>query len=214
MTSHSGETRTTAVLLAAGAGTRLGRGPKALLPFRGSTLVAHMAGELLRGGCAEVVVVIGAGAGAVRASVMPPGCRFVENPHWKEGMSGSFAMGVAAAGGGNVLVALVDQPGVDSALVATLLASHRPGRITAAGYRDPPTGATNASAINAMGTLRRGHPILFPHDHAERAAATAEGDSGARTYLAANADAVDLVDVSPFTDGADVDTPADLHLLG
>jgi nicotine blue oxidoreductase len=43
--------RTTAVLLAAGAGTRLGRGPKALLPFRGRTLVEVLADVLLAGGC-------------------------------------------------------------------------------------------------------------------------------------------------------------------
>ncbi len=35
----TGAQGTTAVLLAAGAGTRLGLGPKALLPFRGRTLV-------------------------------------------------------------------------------------------------------------------------------------------------------------------------------
>ena len=34
-------TPTVAVLLAAGAGTRLGHGPKALLPHRGGTLVEH-----------------------------------------------------------------------------------------------------------------------------------------------------------------------------
>lgn len=54
---------TTAVLLAAGAGMRLGRGPKALLPFRGSTLVEVLADVLLDGGCREVAVIFGAGPG-------------------------------------------------------------------------------------------------------------------------------------------------------
>ncbi len=213
MTSHNGETRTTAVLLAAGAGTRLGRGPKALLPFRGTTLVAHMAGELLLGGCAEVVVVIGAGADDVRATELPQDCRVVENPHWQAGMSSSFAAGVAAAGDGAVLVARVDQPGMNSALISTLLALHRPGRITAAGYRNHAAGGSAVSTTRLEGTLRRGNPVLFPHDHAVQAAAMAQGDSGARAYLAGNAELVDLVDFSPFTDGADVDTPEDLHLL-
>ena len=39
----TGSGGTTAVLLAAGAGTRLGLGPKALLPFHGRTLVEVLA---------------------------------------------------------------------------------------------------------------------------------------------------------------------------
>ncbi len=216
-------TRTTAVLLAAGAGTRLGMGPKALLPFRGATLLAHAAGELLRGGCSEVVVVIGAAAGDVRAVPLPPRCRFVENPRWQEGMGSSFAVGVAAAldgqgqpppADGTVLVALVDQPGMDSALVSTLLSLHRPGRITAAGYRSGHGATTNVPRRGgARPPLRRGNPVLFPLDHAAGAAAAASGDSAARDYLQAHAELVDVVDFSPFTDGADVDTPGDLHLL-
>lgn len=214
MTESTALTGTTAVLLAGGAGTRLGLGPKALLPFRGTTLMAHLAGELLRGGCSEVVVVIGAGAAQVRASPLPQGCRIVENPRWEEGMGSSFSAGVAAvadvAGDGPILVALVDQPGMNSALIATLRDLHRPGRITAAGYRDE--GAAT-SGTHTKRPLRRGHPVLFTREHATRAAAMAEGDSGARAYLAAHADVVDLVDFSPFTTGADVDTPTDLHLL-
>lgn len=214
MTESTALTSTTAVLLAAGAGTRLGLGAKALLPFRGTTLMAHLAGELLRAGCTEVVVVIGAGAAQVRAAPLPPGCRIVENPRWEEGMGSSFSAGVAAglsaagdaAVAGPVLVALVDQPGVTWELVSTLLALHRPGRITAAGYHPP--GGTGAT-----GTLRRGHPVLFPRQHALRAAALAHGDSGARAYLAAHAELVDVIDCSPFSDGADIDIPADLHLL-
>ncbi|ALO67137.1 hypothetical protein AS189_12275 [Arthrobacter alpinus] len=247
-------TRTVAVLLAAGAGTRLGLGPKALLTFRGTTLVAHAATELLRGGCSEVIVVVGAGAAQVRATPLPPGCRIVENPRWEEGMGTSFAAGIAAAtdgvdygvgegdGAGCVLVALVDQPGMSFGLIEILLALHKPGRITAAGYRSPygvetarvenagvetagvdgtanvgPAGITRAGAYVAAtvgpGKLRRGNPVAFSANHARAAAALAAGDSGARTYLAAHPELVDLVDFSPYTDGADIDTPADLHFL-
>ncbi len=69
--ADSTEPRTTAVLLAAGAGTRLGRGPKALLPFRGRTLVEVLAGVLLDGGCREVVIVLGADAAKVRDTTGP-----------------------------------------------------------------------------------------------------------------------------------------------
>lgn len=202
---------TTAVLLAAGAGTRLGMGPKALLPFRGGTLLAHAARQLLEGGCAEVIVVVGAGAAKVRATPLPPACRFVENQHWSAGMGSSFTTGVAAAGGGPVLVALVDQPGMTSELVARLLLRHQTGRITAAGYRF--TGGVHGLGDNGGGSLRRGNPVLFPPGLAPEAAASAKGDSGAREYLAVHGNLVDVVDCTDLSDGADLDTPVDLHLL-
>lgn len=222
-------THTTAVLLAAGAGTRLGRGPKALLLFKGITLVEHATTALLAGGCDEVVVVVGAGAAQVMAVPLPPACRVVKNPHWSEGMGTSFAVGVGEAiavrtdfaGAEQILVALVDQPGMDATLVSRLLKAHRPGRITAAGFRSLHGVAEEAGTLptpNNRGTaiatgLRRGNPVVFARQHAVSAAESAVGDVGARTYLAGHPDAIDVVDCSDLTDGADIDTPAQLNLL-
>src|SRR6478735_7651266 len=127
---------TTGVVLAAGAGTRLGLGPKALLPYRGRPLVEAIAGNLLDGGCREVVVVLGAGAPDVAATAELDRYRVIVNQDWHTGMGGSFLLGQHAAyPGDHLLVALVDQPGLTDATVQRLLARHRPGRITAAAYR-------------------------------------------------------------------------------
>src|SRR5688572_11313808 len=118
----------TAVLLAAGSGSRLGLGPKALLPFRGRTLVEVLAGVLLAGGCRDVVVVLGADAAKVRSATDLTGHTVVENPEWKSGMGSSFRRGLAAAPAeDHVLVALVDQPGLTAGTVARLLAAHKAG---------------------------------------------------------------------------------------
>jgi nicotine blue oxidoreductase len=193
---------TTAVLLAAGAGTRLGLGPKALLRFRGRTLVEVLADVLLAGGCREVVAVLGADAATVRAATDLSRQRVIANPDWETGMGGSFRLGVAAAPPeDHVLVALVDQPGLTPETVARLLASHRPGRVTAAAYRGP------------EGKLRRGHPLLLDVSLRPEAAAAATGDAGARQFLQAHPDLVDLVDCSDLSGGEDLDTPDQLHLL-
>ncbi len=192
---------TTAVLLAAGAGRRLGRGPKALLRFRGTTLVEHLAGVLRAGGCKDVIVILGSEAAQVSAVTRLEPYRVLNNPAWDEGMSTSFRLGIGAAPVANhVLVALVDQPGLTPATVARLLDSHQSGRVTAAGYR-------------GSRALRRGHPVLFDSSLVRQAAAFAAGDSGARAFLRANPGLVDLIDCSDLSDGADVDTPAGLHLL-
>lgn len=199
------------VVLAAGAGTRLGHGPKALLPFRGSTLVEHVSAVLHQGGCSSVMVVTGAGACGV-AALQHPGrplndCTLIVNTAWDSGMGGSFCLGVATAlapntHAENVLIALVDQPGISAALVARLLRTHRHGRVTAAGFRDGPDGP-----------LLRGHPVVFSREQALEAAELSRGDAGAREYLRTHTALVDVVDCSDLTDGADIDTPADLPRL-
>lgn len=195
------------VLLGAGSGSRLGRGPKALLRRTdGSTLVEHLAAVLAAGGCAPVVVVLGAGAATVRT--LPGLARHlvVENPDWERGMGGSLRCGLDAVPGGHgALVALVDQPGLDAATVRRLLAAHRPGRITAAGFRGPKPGGAG---------LRRGHPVLFDPGDLPAVRSAARGDAGAREYLATHRNRLDVVDCSDRSDGGDVDTPDELHRLG
>lgn len=198
---------TTAVLLAAGAGIRLGLGPKALLPFRGRTLVEVLADALLDGGCREVVVVLGAGAETVRKV---PGLQrhtVVENPDWQTGMGSSFKLGLGTARPqDHVLVALVDQPGLTPETVSRLLKAHRPGRVTAAAYRRHPNS-------ERPGDLRRGHPLLLDATLRAEAAASATGDAGARLFLQAHPELIDLVDCSDLSGGEDLDRPGQLHLL-
>ena len=199
---------TTGVLLAGGAGTRLGLGPKALLPFRGHTLVEVLAKTLLDGGCREVVVVLGAGAEDVRRATELGKYLVVDNPEWASGMASSFRTGVAAATHGhNVMVTLVDQPGLTSGVVARLLAVHQPGRVTAAGYPDAVYNGSNTTK------LRRGHPLIIDAALRAEAAESAVGDAGARRFLKAHPGLVDVVDCSDLADGADVDTKDKLHLL-
>ncbi|MDV8150011.1 nicotine blue oxidoreductase [Arthrobacter sp. B10-11] len=198
-----GERSTTAVLLAAGSGSRLGLGPKALLPFRGRTLVEVLAGVLLDGGCRGVVVVTGAGAARVAETADLSAYTVIDNEGWQDGMGGSFQAGVAAApAGDHVLVALVDQPGLTPETVGRLLALHRPGRVTAAAYRGPD------------GTLQRGHPLLLDAILRADAAESATGDAGARHFLQAHPELIDLVDCTDQSGGEDLDTPDQLGLLG
>lgn len=199
----------TGIVLAAGGGTRLGLGPKALLPYRGRPLVEAIAGRLLDGGCREVVVVLGAGAADVEAAARLDQCRVLTNVEWQSGMGSSFLLGnQAAAPQDHLLVALVDQPGLTSETVERLLDRHRRGRITAAAYRrrDGPGEGGDAE-------LQRGHPLLIDVSLREAVCATVKGDAGARGFLRAHPELVDEVDCSDQSTGEDVDTPDQLGLL-
>ncbi|MHC6595229.1 nicotine blue oxidoreductase [Arthrobacter sp. C152] len=198
----------TGVVLAAGAGTRLGLGPKALLPYRGRPLVEAIGQALLDGGCRDVVVVLGAGASEVEAAATLDSFRVVANQGWESGMGGSFLLGDRAADpADHLLIALVDQPGLTAATVERLLARHRPGRITAAAYRRRDADGEQKPR------LRRGHPLLIDAALREQVLATVTGDAGARGFLQAHPELVDEVDCSDQSTGEDVDTPDQLGLL-
>jgi nicotine blue oxidoreductase len=200
--------RVTGVLLAAGAGTRLGLGPKALLPYRGRLLVEVVADKLFEGGCREVVVVLGAGAADVAGAADLDACRVVANSRWQSGMGSSFLLGNNTANPeDHLLIALVDQPGLTRITVERLLAAHRPGRITAAAYR------RQESPINGQAELRRGHPLLIDASLRKAVCATVAGDAGARGFLRRHPELVDEVDCSDQSTGEDVDTPDQLGLL-
>jgi CTP:molybdopterin cytidylyltransferase MocA len=118
--------RLSAVLLAAGGSQRLGR-PKQLLIWEGEPLVRRAARAALEAGVDELIAVIGAERDAVAAALAGLELRLIENERWREGIGSSIATGVRAASGTAVLLLLADQPGVDAALLAALVAGLEAG---------------------------------------------------------------------------------------
>jgi CTP:molybdopterin cytidylyltransferase MocA len=182
------------LLLAAGAGRRMGI-PKGLVRHDdGQVWVTRSAGVLVAGGTTPLLVVVGAHAEEV-AALVPASAIVVVAPDWDEGMGASLRAGLAAlvpAAGPDVVavvVGLVDTPGVGAAVVARLVEFARvagPGALARAAYRGVP-----------------GHPVLLGRDHWAAVADTARGDSGARGYLAGR-DVV-LLECADAGDGRDID---------
>jgi len=181
------------VLLAAGAGRRFGM-PKALVRYREKLFVEHAAGVLHAGGCAPVVVVLGAAAADVRASAALPGSSLVDNPEWTTGMGSSLRVGLAALDDVDAVAALVlpvDTPGITAAAVRRFVELAAPDALARASYEGKP-----------------GHPVLLGRSRWAEVAALAVGDAGARGYLATHPPLdVPCEDIAA---GADVDRPEDL----
>jgi nicotine blue oxidoreductase len=176
------------LVLAAGAGTRLGA-PKALLRVGSQTLAERAVGVLRDGGCDPVVIVVGAQPLALE------GARVVDNPDWATGMGSSLRTGLDALlvePVEAVVVTLVDMPGVTAEAVRRVVAEASPGALVMAGYGD-----------------RRGHPVLFGREHWAGIGATATGDVGARAYLRTHE--VEVVDCGDCAGDDDLDTPDDLR---
>lgn len=86
-----------AVVLAAGAGSRFGGG-KLLAPFAGKTLIETTLSGLRGAPVDETIVVVREDAEELGEVCEPYGARIAENPDWAAGMSTSVRTGLAAVG--------------------------------------------------------------------------------------------------------------------
>lgn len=172
------------LVLAAGAGRRFG-GPKALAVFEGERLVDRAVRVAVAGGCRPVVVVSGA------APLEVPGATVVHNPDWPSGMASSLKSGLAAlpAAVSAAVVVLVDTPRLEPAAIGRVIAAHRTGvQLAVATYSG-----------------ERAHPVLLGRAHWPGIMRTAQGDVGARGYLAGRDDVAEI-DCTGLGDPADIDT--------
>ena len=180
------------LLLAAGAGTRMGR-PKALVVGDDGTpwLWASLS-RLHDGGCRRVTVVLGAAADEAAALLVGVDAHVVVAAGWAEGMSASLRTGLAALdrAADAALVNLVDLPDVSADVIRRVAAAATgPEVLARAAYDGTP-----------------GHPVLIGRDHWAGVIAMATGDHGARDYLKPRE--VVLVECGDLATGRDVDRPA------
>ncbi|GJM21213.1 MAG: glycosyl transferase [Planctomycetota bacterium] len=186
-----------AVLLAAGAGRRLG-GPKALLDLAGQSALDRCCCTLLDAGVTQVRVVLGASDGEVRAAHSALPVDFVSCSDWERGQTASLQAGLRAGAipSTGFLLHTVDHPLVRSEQVRRLLESFA--------TRPPGTKIVVPSVAQ-----RRGHPALFARELADEFLALGVDEAAHRVV---RADATRVTHVL-FDDPwliRDLDTPDDL----
>ena len=190
----SHDARAVGLLLAAGAGTRMGR-PKALVHDADGTSWLVRAVDVLRSaGCSDVAVVLGARADEA-LPLVPDGVHVVVADDWAEGMAASLRCGLGSLAGGAgsaaevAVVTLVDLPDVTGEVVQRVLgAAHGRAVLARAAYDGLP-----------------GHPVVIGRDHWAAVAGDVAGDEGAKGYLRRHG--CRLVECGDLATGADQDEP-------
>jgi molybdenum cofactor cytidylyltransferase len=187
------------IILAAGASTRMGT-PKQLLLFQGRSLLRSMAEVAITSCCNPIVVVLGSQADRIKLEIHSLNLHSVMNLEWAQGMGTSIAAGMTALTAirsdlDAVVIAVSDQPFVDSDVVNRLVESYQ---------------ATQSPIVASVYASTLGVPALFDRSFFT-ALTTIDRDVGARGLIEQNAEKVIRV---PFPDGAiDVDTPAQYQQL-
>ena len=151
-----------AIILAAGASERMGS-PKALLQWRGSTLVEHAIDQARGAGVEQIVVVVGPATRHVELNATT-----VLNPVPETGRSASIRLGAETIDGAPaaILVQSVDQPVEAEVLTALLQAVEDNAEVAVPSYRG-----------------RRGHPVCFAGQLLGELRQATEAEEGLRAVV-------------------------------
>jgi molybdenum cofactor cytidylyltransferase len=181
---------TTAVLLAAGGGTRfLGSTHKLLAIFDGLPVFRRSLDNVVAAGFEHVVVV----TGAVALEIDEPNVRIVHNPQWLQGQAGSLHVALAAAedlGSDFAVVGLADQPFIPASAWRAIATADSSAPIIVATY----DGVRGPNPVRLHRSVWQQLPI--------------DGDEGARPLMRLHPEWID--EVACEGSAADIDTLEDL----
>ena len=183
------------ILLAAGRSLRFGGETKQLLDFAGEPLIRRVAGEACRSLLGEVVAVVGHRAAAVEAALAGLDLRSVSNSRYREGLSGSIAVGIRSIDqrAEAALFMTADQPLLTKDVIDRIVSKYR---------------QTRAAIVVPSFEGQRGSPVLF----ARKLFADLQGlrkDRGGREIIRRCPELVVEVELESGRPLADIDTPAD-----
>jgi molybdenum cofactor cytidylyltransferase len=191
--------RVAAVVLAAGASTRLGS-PKQLIEFRGEPLVGRASRAASEAGASPVIVVLGADAANIAKALSALSSAVtVTNERWRDGLASSLATGIREAQRldahcDGVLITTADQPLIDGLALRRLLDAFDDG--------------ASLVAAEYSGTI--GVPAVIGREYFEVLLAL-EGDAGAGRWLRGKGDQVRRIPVAEAA--MDIDTAPDAAML-
>jgi molybdenum cofactor cytidylyltransferase len=197
--SESDGERIGAVILAAGASSRMGT-PKQLLEYGGRTLVRRAALAAHEAGCNPVVVVTGAHAEKLEEELHGLNVREANNPEWESGIGSSIRAGIQAVVKANdkvtaLVLMLCDQPFVTSDVLSGLITVHR---------------ETSREIVASSYGVTFGAPALFGRAFFTELVRLESG-AGAKQVIQRHLTQVHLLS---FPQGEiDLDTPADFARL-
>lgn len=195
--------RITAIILAAGTSTRMGR-PKQLLPWGGKPMLQHVVDTVRAAPVDQVVLVLGYQApqilNALNLSSQPsaPKTRVVVNPDPARGLSSSVQVGLSALEDDveAAIFVLADQPAITPEIITAIVERYR---------------QTHAPVVVPVCRGRRGNPVLFARETFP-ALLQVRDDQGGRAILDRYAARIEQVEVESDVIFQDIDTLEDYQI--
>lgn len=191
--------RVGAVVLAAGKSSRMGNN-KLLADLHGKPMIMKTVSRIAASQVANIVVVVGNDAPAIKSALQNCHVSFVENLHYADGLASSLRAGVAALQGNcdAILVCLGDMPLIDPRDIDRMIAAFNP--------------AEHRSIVVPVFERKFGNPVLWGAQHF-MALMACEGDRGARGLLEKLKENVVEIVVDNQSVVMDADTPEALAAI-
>jgi molybdenum cofactor cytidylyltransferase len=199
--TQNSNARVSAVVLAAGASTRMGRA-KQLLPLGETTVLTRTLENVCAAGLEDIVLVLGASAEEIRRQLhqsLLQGLRVVINQAYAQGMASSLREGLSAVDQESdaALIVLGDQPFLQPQTLHRIIDRYRGSR---------------AQIVVPTYQGERGNPVLL-HRSVFSEAMVLEGDVGCRAIFANHLEGISKVEVEDMGVLLDLDDPADYERL-
>jgi molybdenum cofactor cytidylyltransferase len=190
-----------AVLLAAGAGSRMGHRPKSLLELDGIPLIRRLIGALLDAGVQELVVVLGHYTERIAPVIETLSVNVVHNPDPQASQNTSLHIGLRALSPTltGVLVALADQPLINKQDINDLISA----------YDKRPA---HAQVVQPQVDGLPGNPVMFSAEVRDQIL-SGDANAGCRQWQAAHPEEVYRWATTNQRYRADVDTLDDIEAL-
>jgi molybdenum cofactor cytidylyltransferase len=194
----TGISSTSAVILAAGASTRMGTA-KQLLLLDGRPLLQHVLNNVRASGVSEIILVLGFAASEIQREIDVRNVRVVLNENHEQGMGISLKLGLSAVNSQaeSAIIVLADQPFVKPALLDQLIIEHQRSR-----------------APIVIPTYRgfRGNPVLLDRSVFPEVMAL-DGDIGCRAIFGKHLEGILKVPVNDVGILLDIDRQSDFEAL-
>jgi molybdenum cofactor cytidylyltransferase len=193
--------RVSAVVLAAGASTRMGRA-KQLLPLGETTVLTRTLENVRSAGLNDIVLVLGASGEEIRRQLpqsLLDGLRIVVNHAYGQGMASSLREGLSAVDQESdaALIVLGDQPFLQPQTLHQIIDGYRGSR---------------AQIVVPTYQGERGNPVLLDRSVFSEAMVL-EGDVGCRAIFVNHLEGISKVEVEDVGVLLDLDDPADYERL-
>ncbi|MEW5821850.1 MAG: nucleotidyltransferase family protein [Cyanobacteriota bacterium] len=191
-------TNITAIVLAAGLSTRMGKF-KQLLPYKNKTVITHIVDEIIKSDISEIIVVTGYNKELIEKELVDHKINLVYNQYFQQGMHTSVITGVNKLSNKTdaFMLFLGDQPEINFNLINNLILF----------FNSSCKGIIIPSYLN-----KRGHPVLFDKKYIDVARNT-NPDTGLKQLLNDYPEDIEYFISQNDSILFDIDTPKDYNEL-
>jgi CTP:molybdopterin cytidylyltransferase MocA len=180
------------IILSAGASSRMGQ-PKALLPYKNTSILEHTISVQKEAGLNPIIVVLGAHIKPLDSISENMGAKVVYNKEWNLGQQSSLKAGLRAIPEevNTIVVSLIDHPGVQSETINKLVSASL---------------EMGDCIIQPLYKSKTGHPLILKGKIIDILRNSPIVDGGVKTIISENSDMIKQISVDDQAILMDIDT--------